>query len=139
AAIPPSFLTGMGMDWWLDTAPAGWVFASGRTIGNAESGATERADADCEALFITLWNAYSNAVLPVSGGRGVSAAEDWAANKTIALIDKRGRVSVGKDDMGGTAASRMTTAGAGIAGNTLGAAGGTQTHTLTIAQMPSHN
>jgi hypothetical protein len=137
--IPSSFLTGMGMDWWLPAAPAGWVFASGRTIGNAASGATERANADCEALFIALWNAYPNTILAVSGGRGASAAADWAANKTIALIDKRGRVSVGKDDMGGTVASRMTTAGAGIDGKVLGAAGGTQTHTLSITEMPSHN
>jgi microcystin-dependent protein len=40
--------------------------------------------------------------------------------------------------MGGTAASRLTTAGSGIAGVNLGDAGGTQTHTLTEAQMPAH-
>jgi hypothetical protein len=129
---------GMGMDWWLPEAPDGWVFASGRTIGNASSAATERANADCEALFKALWNAYPNTVLAVSGGRGATADDDWAAGKTIALIDKRGRVSVGKDDMGGAAANRMTAAGSGVAGNTLGATGGTQTHTLTVAQMPSH-
>lgn len=41
--------------------------------------------------------------------------------------------------MGGTAANRLTTGGSGINGTTLGAAGGSETHTLTTAQMPSHN
>ena len=40
--------------------------------------------------------------------------------------------------MGGTAASRLTTAGSGIAGVNLGDAGGTQTHTLTTTEMPAH-
>jgi microcystin-dependent protein len=53
--------------------------------------------------------------------------------------DFRGRVAAGKDDMGGTAASRLTAGGAGINGATLGAAGGAQTHTLTTAQMPAHS
>lgn len=57
---------------------------------------------------------------------------------TFNVPDRRGRVSVGRDDMGGTAASRMTTAGAGIDGLRLGAVGGAQTHTLTTAQLASH-
>lgn len=40
--------------------------------------------------------------------------------------------------MGGTAANRMTSGGGGVAGATLGAAGGGQTHTLTAAQMHEH-
>src|SRR5690606_21344421 len=72
---------------------SGWVRANGRTIGSASSGATERANADCEALFEHLWGADTN--LSVSGGRGANAASDWAANKTIALPDFRDRVIVG--------------------------------------------
>jgi microcystin-dependent protein len=57
------------------------------------------------------------------------------------LPDLRGRVPAGKDNMGGTAASRLTSAGSGIDGLTLGAAGGSQTHSLSAAQsgLPAHS
>jgi len=58
---------------------------------------------------------------------------------TFNVIDKRGRVSAGKDDMGGSAANRITSGGSGIIGTTLGATGGAETHTLTAAQMPVHS
>lgn len=51
--------------------------------------------------------------------------------------DLRGRAVVGKDNMGGSAASRVTTI-ASITGTTLGSAGGEQAHTLSTAEMPSH-
>lgn len=57
---------------------------------------------------------------------------------TFNLPDLRGRIPGGKDDMGGTAASRLTTAGSGVNGASLGAAGGAQTHTLSTAQIPTH-
>lgn len=55
--------------------------------------------------------------------------------------DLRGRVPAGKDNMGGTAASRMTSAGSGIDGTALGASGGAQTHTLSSTQsgLPAHS
>jgi len=57
---------------------------------------------------------------------------------TFNLPDFRGRAAIGKDNMGGTAANRITAAGSGITGTTLGATGGAETHTLSIAQTPSH-
>lgn len=202
------FKTGMELGYWGTTAPAGWVMGSGKTIGNAASGGTERANADTEALFTMLWNSTANTELPIqdSAGnastRGASAAADFAANKRLPLPDHRGRTPAGKDDMGGTAANRLnvtltgtraaTTSGvitglsstAGLAvgmqafgtgigtgavinsidsatqvtlsvnststgsgsirfgivdGATLAAAGGSQIHTLTTPQMPSHS
>jgi microcystin-dependent protein len=58
---------------------------------------------------------------------------------TFNVIDKRGRVSAGKDDMGGAAASRITNAGSGITGTTLGAGGGAESVTLAQANLPNVN
>lgn len=60
---------------------------------------------------------------------------------TFNLPDLRGRVPVGRDDMGGTAASRITNAVSGITGTTLGATGGdqrSQQHTHGVND-PGHN
>ena len=57
---------------------------------------------------------------------------------TFNVPDLRGRSIAGVDNMGGTAAGRITAAGSGITGTTLGASGGTETHTLITAEMPSH-
>ena len=40
--------------------------------------------------------------------------------------------------MGGAAASRLTTGASGVDGATLGASGGSETHTLTVAQLATH-
>jgi microcystin-dependent protein len=56
---------------------------------------------------------------------------------TFNVPDMRGRVPAGLDNMGGSAASRLT-ATVLSAANTLGATGGTQTHTMTTAEMPVH-
>lgn len=115
---------------------AGFVRANGRTIGNAASGATELASADTSALFAFLYAADAN--LAVSGGRGASAAADYAANKTIALPDCRGRGLFGMDDMGASAAGRLTATYFGSAATTLGAAGGTESKTLLTANLPAY-
>lgn len=87
-----------------------WVRANGKTIGSSSSGASERANADCESLFSFLWTNFSNSLCAVSSGRGASAAADWAANKTIATLDMRGRAPYGLDDMGNSAASVIASA-----------------------------
>lgn len=120
---------------WSTTAPTGWVRVNGRTIGSAASGATERANADCEDLFVFLWNNDSS--LAVSGGRGGTATGDWAADKTIALPDPRGCALVVLDSFGNSAAGRVTDAVLGEDSDTLGSRGGSQTHVLTLAQLPA--
>ena len=57
---------------------------------------------------------------------------------TFNLPDLRGRAIAGLDNMGGSAAGLLTSTVL-TASNTLGATGGTQTHTLTTAEIPSHN
>jgi len=57
--------------------------------------------------------------------------------------DYRGRTTVGRDDMGGTAANRLTAGGSGIQGNVPGRSGGAETVSLASSNIPdfglSHN
>lgn len=109
----------------LTAAPAGWLMFNGDTLGSATSGAT-RASATHKNLFLALWASFTNTDAPVSGGRGASAAADWAANKTITLPDLRGRSIIG------------TGTGSGLTARTHGAKVGAETHTLAEAEMPLH-
>lgn len=115
---------------------SGFVRANGRTIGSSTSSATERANADTQALFEYLWNADAN--LAVSTGRGANAAADWAANKNIALPNAQGKALAGLDDMGASAGGWFTGAtfvsgSATVLGSIIGAV----RRTLTAAQIPS--
>jgi microcystin-dependent protein len=56
----------------------------------------------------------------------------------FSLPDLRGRVVAGQDDMGGSSANRLTGVSGSVDGDTLGGAGGTETHTLTTAELASH-
>jgi hypothetical protein len=115
----------------------GFVRANGRTLGNAASGATERANADTVALFQFLYGQDTN--LAVSGGRGASAAVDYAANKTITLPDWRGRGMAFLDDMGNSAAGRLTSTYYGTSPIVLGAAStGLERRTLVTANLPAY-
>ena len=93
------------------TAPTGWLLCFGQAVSRTTYA----------ALFTALGTAYG-----VGDG-----------STTFALPDLRGRIPGGKDNMGCSAASRLTTAGSGVDGVTLGASGGAQTHTLTNAQLPT--
>jgi hypothetical protein len=120
---------------------SGFVRCNGRTIGSASSGATEFADATAQALFTHLWTKDSNLAMFNPGGgsttRGASASADWLAPKQIALPDWRGRALAALDDMGNTAAGRLTATYFGTGATTLGAAGGNQSATLSLAQLPT--
>jgi microcystin-dependent protein len=53
---------------------------------------------------------------------------------TFNIPDVRGRVTAGKDDMGGSAASRLTSTYFGTSAATLGAVGGAESHTVTAGE-----
>lgn len=132
--------TGVVADYFGSTAPTGWLLCTGGTIGSGSSGGTLRANADTEDLYTLLWNSIANAELAIqdSSGtptsRGVSAAADFAANKRLPVPDLRGRIGVGKDNMGGSSANVITDTEA----DTLADTGGEEDHTLTASEMPSH-
>lgn len=53
---------------------------------------------------------------------------------TFNVPDLRGRAVAGQDDMGGSSADRLTGQSGGVDGDTLGATGGAETHTLSGAE-----
>jgi microcystin-dependent protein len=96
-------------------APTGWLLCYGQAVSRT--------------TYATLFTAISTTY-------GVGDG-----STTFNLPDMRGRTVAGKDDMGGSAASRLTNSGTGnpgINGASLGAAGGVDRHTLTTAQLASH-
>ena len=91
------------------TAPTGYLLCFGQLISRTTY----------SGLFAAIGTTYGS-------GDG---------STTFNLPDLRGRTIAGQDDMGGTSANRLTTP---INGDTLGAAGGSESHTLTTNEMPSH-
>lgn len=123
----------------VNTTKAGYARLNGRTIGSATSGGTERANADCEDLFLFLWNNLANGQAAVSAGRGASAAADWAANKTIAVPDLRCSSPMGVADMGSSTATGYASAPfAHGAATTAGSLVGANTHALITAELATH-
>lgn len=123
----------------LNTIKPGYVRLNGRSIGNAASGGTERAHADTSALFTYLWNATTDAIAPVSGGRGGSAAADFAANKNLGLPSFQGAIPIGLDDMGATAGGFFTGLGFSVGTETTpGARTGANGAALSASNIPAH-
>ena len=58
---------------------------------------------------------------------------------TFNIPDLRGRVVAGFDSMGGSSANRLTGVSGGVDGDGLGNTGGSETHTLTEAQLAAHD
>jgi hypothetical protein len=119
--------TGTQLNGYYASLPPGFVWAAGKTIGSAASAATERANDDTLPLFTNLWLLNFGVV----GGRGASAAADWAANKQLTLPDHSGRVAAGRDDLSGT--NRGILSPSGIASTTKGAVGGSPTEAASVS------
>lgn len=101
--------TGVPVPWLTDTAPSGYLLCFGQAVSrNAYA-----------ALF---------AVIGTTFGTG-------DGKTTFNLPDLRGRVPLGKDNMGGASANRVIAPEA----DALGGVEGAEKHTLTVAEMPSHS
>ncbi len=94
------------------SAPTGYLLAQGQAVSRSTY----------SDLFSAIGTTYGS-------GDGSS---------TFNLPDLRGRVVAGKDDMGGSSANRLTDQTGGLNGDTLGDTGGSETHTLTEAQLAAH-
>ena len=92
------------------TVPTGWLECYGQAISRTT---------------------YSDLFSIISTTYGVGDG-----SSTFNLPDLRGRSIFGEDDMGGTAASRITNSGSSIVGATLGATGGAETVTIAQANLP---
>lgn len=57
---------------------------------------------------------------------------------TFNVPDLRGRVIAGQDDMGGSSANRLTGLTGGVDGDVLGGTGGSESHTLSVSEIPAH-
>lgn len=122
---------------------AGFVRLNGGTVGNAASGATERANDDAHDLFVWLWGQDSTGLqLTVLPSRGATAEGDWLANKRLTLPDANNTVLAGIAGMGlePTTALRKLTGAIFDAGDTdtVGSRGGRATHALTGAENGPH-
>jgi microcystin-dependent protein len=97
--------------WPSDTLPTGWLFCTGASVLRATY----------PGLFAIIGTTYGT-----------------ADGTHFNLPDLRGRTPFGSDDMDSSAAGRITNAGSGIVGTTLGASGGAESVTLSTTQIPSH-
>lgn len=145
--VAPYTTGDLKMNPYLLAPQAGWIYASG-TIGSAISGATNRANADTQALFIAAWNATTanpeNAqvfnTLGQTVTRGASALADFSAGRQIAIIPTKGRFPLGRDNMDGTQAGVVTPASLnGARASQPAGTSGEETTTLTISTMPEHD
>jgi hypothetical protein len=143
--IPPDkqVQTGMIHAEFASGPKAGYVRCNAQTIGNAVSGATERANADTVDLFTYLWNNLPDQNLAfVSGGRGTSAAADFAANKTISCPDFRCSYPVGIDGsgFGGVDVNQLLFASFFVGNATTpGSRAGDNNRIINASQLPAHS
>ena len=96
------------------SAPTGFLLCDGSAVSRT--------------TYATLFAALDNGNIYGAGD----------GSSTFNLPDLRGRVVAGQDDMGGSSANRLTDQSGGLNGDTLGDTGGSETHTLTTAQLASH-
>ena len=115
AAVSVGMPTGAIIPFAGSTAPTGWLLCDGGSTGLLRT--------TYAALFAVIGTTYGS-------GDG---------STTFNVPDLRGRVVAGKDNMGGVAANRITSAISGVTGTTLGAVGGSQSLTSHNHTQNSHN
>jgi hypothetical protein len=114
-------------DYGIAVTADGWInLLNGAQIGSAASGAATLGSPWTFPLYKLTWDTMIDPYAPVIGGRGASADADFLANKKMNLPNPSGRL------MGASGS------GAGVAGKNFGEPYGTNTKTLSLANMPAH-
>lgn len=106
-----------------------WLLLDGTTIGSVNSGAARYATDKARELFKRLWSNSNLAIFTNTGAvstRGATADIDFDANKRLSLPDPRGRVVIPAGQ------------GSGLTNRSKGQTGGSESHTLSVAELPSH-
>ena len=111
-SVAANRIVGEMVDYGGAAAPSLWLLAFGQAISRSTYA----------SLFAAIGTTFG-------AGDGLT---------TFNVPDARGRVIAGADNMGGSAANRLTTTSGMTTGN-LGGTGGAETITLTTATMPQHN
>lgn len=109
--IQSAMPVGIILDFAGDVAPDGWLLCYGQAVSRT---AYPLAFAACGTKF----------------GAGDGAT-------TFNIPDYRGRIGVGRDDMGGSDSTRLSFFGVLV--KTIGGVFGVASHVLTTGQMPKHN
>jgi hypothetical protein len=116
------------------SAETGWIMMDDGTLGDAGSGASNRADPDTHDLFVLLYGlADADVPLTTSAGgattRGAqgSAAMAWGNKCRIALPKALGR------------ALAVAGAGSGLTARALGATVGEEKHAQTTTELAAHD
>jgi len=131
----PIWSTGDAKLTFKTVADAGWVMMDDGSIGDATSGATTRANADTQKLFTLFYGNCADADVPLQTSTGAAttraaqgtAAAAWGAHCRMVLPKVLGRALAGAG------------AGAGLTNRPLGRSLGNETHTMSMAEMATHN
>ena len=111
ASVAAGVPTGTIVDFAASTAPTGWVICNGQVLSRMDE----------PALFAVIGTTYND---------GSEASSEFR------LPDFRGRVSAGVDD---ASVDRLNTTYFGNDATAIGNSGGSDRHTMTTSEMPSHS
>lgn len=131
---PTNWTTGDVKMTFKTVADTGWVMMNDGSIGDASSGATTRANADCSNLFILFYGNCADADVPVQTSTGAAttraaqgtAAAAFAAHCRMVLPKALGR------------AFAIAGTGAGMTARALGANVGVEEHAQTVSELANH-
>jgi hypothetical protein len=116
-------------------ADAGFVMMNDGSIGDASSGASTRANADCVNLFTLFYNICADADVPIQTSAGAAttraaqgaAATAWAAHCRLVLPQALGRELA------------VAGAGSGLTSRAIGSKAGAETHTQSSGELVAHS